>query len=68
MMCTLNSFYLQNFLQHFLHTPNYTVHGPGLTWSSKSNQALGKLLVYKHFTRGHVRVLDFTHKYESISV
>ena len=24
-MCTLNSFYLQN----FLHTPYYTVHGPG---------------------------------------
>ena len=28
-MCTLNSFYLQNFLQNFLHTPYYTVHGPG---------------------------------------
>ena len=27
-MCTLNSFYLQNFLQNFLHTPYYTVHGP----------------------------------------
>ena len=28
-MCTLNSFYLQNFLQNFLHTPYHTVHGPG---------------------------------------
>ena len=25
------------------------------------DQTLGKLLVIKHFTRAHVRVLDFTH-------
>ena len=57
-----------NFLRNFLHTPYYTVHGTGSTWSSKSNQALGKLLVGKQFTRSHVRVLDFTHKYKSISI
>ena len=62
-MCTLNSFYLQNFLQNFLHTPYYTVHGPGSTWSSKSNQALGKLLAGNHFARTHVCVLNFTNKY-----
>ena len=50
-MCTFNSFYLQTFLQNFLHTLYYTVHGPVSTWSLKSNEALEKLLVGKNFTR-----------------
>ena len=33
-MCTFNSFYLQNYLQDFFHTP-FTVHGPRSKWSSK---------------------------------
>ena len=40
--------------------PAYTVHCPVSTRSC--DQALGKLLVGKHFTRAQVRVLDFTHK------
>lgn len=41
--------------------PTYTVHGPGSTRSW--NQALGKLVVVKHFNRAHVRVFGFTHKF-----
>ena len=45
----------------FFLDPAYTVHGPGTTRSW--NQALGKLVVVKHFNWAHVCVLDFTHKF-----
>ena len=67
-LCTINSFNLQNFHQNFLHRQYYTFNGARSTWSLKSNPALGKLLFGKHFTRGYVRVFDFTHNYLSVSI
>ena len=59
-MCTLNSFICRFFFQHFFHTPYYTIHGPGSTWSSKSNQALGKLLAGNNFTRAQLFLISLT--------
>ena len=65
MKCVHSIHFILKFPSKFPQTPYYTVHdhGTGSTCSSKSNQALGKLLVGKYFTRAHVRVLVFTHNY-----
>ena len=71
-MCTFNSFYLKmsfkiSLMHHIILFVVQDQHGLKSQIRHSENCWLAsispELMVGKHFTRGHVRVLYFTHKY-----